>query len=111
MCASGRVLQHQEKIMAKRREKSPRRSAVLDPDAAGIDIGAEEIYVAVPPARAEEGVRWFSSFTGELRALADWLIHCRIRTVAMESTGCIGFRCLSCLRNAVLRCIWSTPIT
>jgi hypothetical protein len=59
----------------------------LDPDAAGIDIGAEEIYVAVPPDRAEEDVRRFSSFTGDLRALADWLAHCRIRTVAMESTG------------------------
>ena len=73
--------------MAKRREKSKRKSAVLDPDAAGIDIGAEEIYVAVPPDRAEEDVRRFSSFTGDLRALADWLAHCRIRTVAMESTG------------------------
>jgi hypothetical protein len=35
--------------MGKRREASVRRSAVLEPDAAGIDIGAEEIYVAVPP--------------------------------------------------------------
>jgi transposase len=87
MCASGRFLRQKEMAMAKRREKSNRKSAVLDPDAAGIDIGAEEIYVAVPPDRAEEDVRRFSSFTGDLRALADWLAHCRIRTVAMESTG------------------------
>jgi len=34
---------YKEKIMAKRREKRERRSVVLEPDAAGIDIGAEEI--------------------------------------------------------------------
>jgi hypothetical protein len=39
--------------MAKRGEKRERRSVVLEPDAAGIDIGAEEIYVAVPPDRDE----------------------------------------------------------
>ena len=86
--ASGRVLRlHKEKIMTKRKEKQQRRSMVLEPDAAGIDIGAEEIYVAVPPDRDEESTRRFSSFTGDLHALADWLGRCRIQTVAMESTG------------------------
>src|ERR1700690_4523997 len=47
--ASGRVLQLQE-TMAKRGEKRERRPMVLEPDAEGIDFGAEEIYVAVPPA-------------------------------------------------------------
>jgi hypothetical protein len=60
---------------------------MLEPDAAGIDIGAEEIYVAVPPDRDEESTRRFSSFTGDLHALADWLGRCRIQSVAMESTG------------------------
>ncbi|MGA7791462.1 MAG: IS110 family transposase [Candidatus Acidiferrales bacterium] len=73
--------------MAKKREKRECRAVVLEPDAAGIDIGAEEIYVAVPPDRDEESVRMFSSFTCDLHALADWLQQCRIRTVAMESTG------------------------
>src|SRR3984893_7674756 len=73
--------------MAKRREKRERRSVVLEPAAAGIDIGAEEIYVAVPPDRASESTRRFSSFTGDLHALADWLGLCRIQSVAMESTG------------------------
>ena len=54
--------------MAKRGEKRERRSLVLEPDAAGIDIGAEEIYVAVPPDRDEESTRRFSSFTGDLHA-------------------------------------------
>jgi len=53
--------------MAKRREKRERRSVVLEPDAAGIDIGAEEIYVVVPPDRDEESTRRFSSFTVDLQ--------------------------------------------
>jgi hypothetical protein len=64
--------------MAKGGEKRERRSVVLEPDAAGIDIGAEEIYVAVPPDRGEESTQRFSSFTGDLHALADWLGRCRI---------------------------------
>jgi len=72
--------------MAKRREKRSCRPVLLEANAAGIDIGAEEIYVAVPPDRCEESVRRFSSFTCDLHGLADWLIECRIRTVAMEST-------------------------
>ena len=73
--------------MAKRGEQRERRSVVLEPDAAGIDIGAEEIYVAVPPDRDDESTRRFSSFTCDLHALADWLGRCRIQSVAMESTG------------------------
>lgn len=56
-------------------------------DAAGIDVGAEEMYVCVPPDRDESPVRVFGTFTMDLQALADWLEQCRIRTVAMESTG------------------------
>src|SRR6202022_1439177 len=59
----------------------------IEPDAAGIDVGASEIYVAVPPDRDPEPVRGFKTFTGELRQMAAWLQQCRIRTVAMESTG------------------------
>jgi len=62
-------------------------SAVLEPNAAGIDIGAEEIFVAVPPERDAEPVRRFGAFTCDLKALADWLDACGVRTVAMESTG------------------------
>jgi transposase len=60
---------------------------VLEPDAAGIDIGATEVFVAVPADRDPEPVGSFETFTTDLEALADWLQHCRIRTVAMESTG------------------------
>ena len=94
--------------MAKRGEKRQRRSMVLEPDAAGIDIGAEEIYVAVPPDRDEESTRRFSSFTGDLYALADWLGRCRIQSVAMESTGCTGSHGFSYWRSEGSRSIWST---
>ena len=73
--------------MAKTRERRQKLAAVLEPDAAGVDIGAEEIFVAVPPERDAESVRRFGTFMCELNVLADWLEACRIRTIAMESTG------------------------
>jgi hypothetical protein len=68
-------------------KSSGRMLPVLHADAAGVDIGAEEIFVAVPAERALEPVRSFGTFTGDLHELADWLQECRVRTVAMESTG------------------------
>jgi transposase len=59
----------------------------IHPNAAGIDVGAEEVYVAVPPDRDEPSVRSFPTFTADLHRLADWLKGCRIETVAMEATG------------------------
>jgi transposase len=59
----------------------------VNPNAAGIDIGSSSHFVAVPLGRDEESVREFKSFTSDLYALADWLAHCGIKTVAMESTG------------------------
>ena len=78
--------------MAKRK-KQKRKKVNFDvleqiqPNAAGIDIGAEEIYVCVPAGRDEERVQVFSTFTSDLHQLADWLEACGIETVAMESTG------------------------
>ena len=59
----------------------------INPNAAGIDIGAEEIYVAVPPMRDGQSVRSFPTFTADLHRLADWLKQCGITTAAMEATG------------------------
>jgi transposase len=61
--------------------------AQINIHAAGLDIGAEEIYACVPVDRDEESVRVFPTFTVDLHALADWLEACQIETVAMESTG------------------------
>ena len=59
----------------------------VHPNAAGMDIGASAIGVAVPPERDAEPVRVFETFTPDLHALVDWLVQCGIDTGAMESTG------------------------
>ena len=60
----------------------------IQPDAAGIDIGATEIYIAIPDDnRASETVRCFSTFTEDLHEAAKWLQSCEIKSIAMESTG------------------------
>jgi transposase len=60
---------------------------VVHPNAAGIDIGNESHYVAVPPDRDMEPVRQFACFTEALQQMAAWLKSCGIDTVAMQSTG------------------------
>ena len=60
---------------------------LINPNAAGIDIGASLHVVAVPPGRDEVSVRRFGAFTSDLQAIVSWLKDCRIETVAMESTG------------------------
>jgi transposase len=59
----------------------------IQPDAAGIDCGATSHFAAVAADRDAEPVREFSTFTCGLYQLADWLVQCGIKTVAMESTG------------------------
>lgn len=60
---------------------------VIHPNAAGIDIGATEHFVAVPPDRDAQPVRCFPAFTADLERLADWLTICGVDSVVMESTG------------------------
>ena len=60
---------------------------VINPNAAGIDVGAKEHVVAVPWDRDPQPVRTFQAFTPDLHELARWLKRCGIETVAMESTG------------------------
>jgi len=56
-------------------------------DAAGIDIGSEFHYVAVPEDRTEQSIRKFGCYTADIEGMAQWLKECGIKTVAMESTG------------------------
>lgn len=67
--------------------KSDPSLALVHAHAAGLDIGSDEIWAAVPADRDPEPVRRFGTFTPDLLALADWLQACGIQTVAMESTG------------------------
>jgi transposase len=68
-------------------EKSKRGLRLTHPNAAGIDVGSESHFVAVPPDRDDEPVREFRSFTEDLHRIAQWLSSCGVDTVAMESTG------------------------
>ena len=73
--------------MARKGKRRCDQLPVLHPDAAGIDVGANELFVAVPADRDADPVRSFETFTQDLNALADWLQRCGVRSVAMESTS------------------------
>jgi len=60
---------------------------VIHPNAAGIDIGNESHFVAIPPDRDPAPIREFGSWTADLCQMASWLIDNGIQTVAMQSTG------------------------
>lgn len=83
-----------ERAARKKAKKTKKNKAVdfdklhpISEDAAGLDIGAGEIYACVPQDRDSQFVRKFQTFTVDLHSLANWLETCGIRTVAMESTG------------------------
>src|SRR5437660_8699313 len=77
----------QRREMMRKMQNEDLSLEVIHPDAGGIDIGNESHYVAVPPSRDSQSVREFGSTTSKLKAMAVWLKQCRIRTVAMQSTG------------------------
>ena len=60
---------------------------VVHPDAAGIDIGGHEHWVAISPEKDEEPVRCCECFTADVERMADWLVGRGVRSVAMQSTG------------------------
>lgn len=78
--------------MPPRKKKAQEDSGIVsmplvNPNAAGIDVGSTMHSVAVPDGRDHERVRTFGAMTCDLQAIVDWLHHCNIDTVAMESTG------------------------
>jgi transposase len=52
-------------------------------NAAGIDIGAKKVFVAIEG----QEVRYFFTFTEDFEKLRDYLFENKIETVAMEATG------------------------
>jgi len=56
---------------------------VLDPKAAGIDVGSETLHVSI----AGDTPQVFGTTTGQLHALRDWLKEHGVHSVAMEATG------------------------
>jgi len=67
----------------------PEGLPLLHRNAAGIDVGSREHYVAVPPGRDPRPVQRFGSFTADLHRMAHWLKACGIETVAMQATGSV----------------------
>ena len=83
----GEMNRKQRREMMRKMQSADLSLEVVHPNAAGIDIGNECHYVAVPPDRDDQPVRRFGCTTAELKAMADWLNQCGICTVAMQSTG------------------------
>jgi transposase len=86
-CHWNEMNRQQRRNMMRKMQSEDLNLEVVHPDAAGIDIGNESHYVAVPPTRDSQPVRRFGCTTAELKAMAHWLKQCGIRTVAMQSTG------------------------
>jgi hypothetical protein len=68
-------------------EGQSRKSPNREPNAAGADIGATQIFVTVPPDRDPGLGRCFNTLTADLEKLADWLQQWQVHTIAMESIG------------------------
>ena len=60
---------------------------VINPDAAGIDVHSDMHMVCVPADRDANPVRQFGANTADLQEIVTWLKKCRVRTIALESTG------------------------
>jgi transposase len=74
---------------------------VLDPTAAAIDVGSEQLHVSVaggPP-------KVFGTTTGQLRELRDWLKAQGVQSVAMEATGIYWLCPYEVLEQAGLRVV------
>jgi len=72
---------------------------VINPHAAGIDVGASEMWVCVAGEGEPDRVREFGTDTVELEAIAAWLLERGVRTVAMESTSVYWIPLFQILEN------------
>ncbi|MEO9850952.1 MAG: transposase [Reichenbachiella sp.] len=65
--------------------KSKVSMEIINPNAAGIDVGSRSHFVAIN--QNKDDVKEFGVYSKDLNNLAKWLIESNIKTVAMESTG------------------------
>jgi transposase len=80
------------------RQKSKRTSGIeeahpfsgmskVNPNAAGVDIGAVEIVACLARDESTQLVKAFGNYTVDLQGIGKWLKEYKVKTVAMESTG------------------------
>jgi transposase len=96
-----------QKVKGKRKSVRPKVDwkalEVIEPDAAGIDVGGQEHWVAISPERDAEPVRSFGCFTADIHQMADWLVEKGVRSVAMQSTGVYWMPVLEILEQRGLK--------
>lgn len=61
--------------------------SLVNPHAAGIDVGDTEMVVAVSSNACDQNVRTFGAFTCDYEQIICWLQECKVTHVALESTG------------------------
>jgi len=84
---NGRLNRKQRRDLERQLSVEEAGLEIVNRNVAGIDVGNESHYVAVPPGRDPQPVQEFGSWTADLERMADWLKACGIQTVVMQSTG------------------------
>lgn len=85
--------------MAKRKVKMD----LVNPNAAGIDIGSRSHFVAINQEHSD--VREFGVYAEDMKELLKWLIENNVKTVAMESTGSYWQNLFTELQNSDIEVI------
>jgi transposase len=76
---------------------------IINPNAAGIDIGSRSHFVAINQVHAD--VKEFGVYAQDMKALVDWLLENNVKTVAMESTGSYWQNLYAELQNSSIEVI------
>ena len=84
-------------------QKKNVKMEVINPNAAGIDIGSRSHFVAIGQGDAD--VKEFGVYNEDLNAIAVWLVENGVKTIAMESTGTYWQSLFAVLQTAGLQVI------
>ena len=85
--------------------------AMVNPNVAGIDVGAKSIFVCAGHSDGSQEVREFSTFTVDLKSMVTWLQKLGVKSVAMESTGVYWIPSYDLLAEAGLEVFLVNPRT
>ncbi len=102
---SGKLNRKQRKELARRVYADDPGLEVVHRNVAGIDVGNESHFVAVPPGRDPQPVLEFGCWTADLTRMAEWLRSCGIETVVMQSTGVYWIAVYDALEKAGFK-VW-----